>query len=418
MSGVVSGSGNLRKLGSGTLTLSGTNTYSGNTTISNGRLTVSGTLNDNTIVSVASGAVYDVDETDEIGSVFGNGNIEIASSKTLTTGDADGSSTVRTIGGIISGAGGFTKKGEGRLNLTGDSTYTGTTSITNGQLRLQSGSSIDSTTINVSGDGRLYLESEDALGAQPNITLNGTASRLYVAEDNTVNTVSGAGGIHIQSDNILTVTDISSHTGKVKGQGDIVIAASHTLGAFIDTTDSSNDNINTRISGASTTVTMAASNFLPDDEDLTVENSGTLNLNSNTDTVANVNLTSGTISGGTINASNQHTLSSGTIASTATLGGAGALSKTSSGTTTFAGTGSYSGATTISAGTLTVTGALSNTTGVTLSGGTMNLNSTSAVNSSADMTKVQAHLMLMKILLLQILLQVAEQQQQLQVEEC
>ena len=386
MSGVVSGSGNLRKLGSGTLTLSGTNTYSGNTTISNGRLTVSGTLNDNTIVSVASGAVYDVDETDEIGSVFGNGNIEIASSKTLTTGDADGSSTARTIGGIISGAGGFTKKGEGRLNLTGDSTYTGTTSITNGQLRLQSGSSIDSTTINVSGDGRLYLESEDALVSTANITLNGAASRLYVAEDNTVNTVSGAGGIHIQSDNILTVTDISSHTGKVKGQGDIVIAASHTLGAFIDTTDSSNDNINTRISGASTTVTMAASNFLPDDEDLTVENSGTLNLNSNTDTVANVNLNSGTISGGTINASNQHTLSSGTIASSATLGGAGALSKTSSGTTTFAGTGSYSGATTVSAGTLTVTGALSNTTGVTLSGGTMNLNSTSAVNSSADMT--------------------------------
>ena len=74
----------------------------------------------------------------------------------------------------------------------------------------------------------------------------------------------------------------------VKGQGDIIISGSHTLGAFIDTTDSSNDNINTRISGASTTVTMAASNFLPDDEDLTVENSGTLNLNSNSDLGINI----------------------------------------------------------------------------------------------------------------------------------
>ena len=77
--------------------------------------------------------------------------------------------------------------------------------------------------------------------------------------------------IHIQSDNTLTVNDISSHTGKVKGQGDIVITGSHTIGAFIDTSDSTQDNINTRISGSGTTVTLGSSNVLPDDEDLTVE---------------------------------------------------------------------------------------------------------------------------------------------------
>ena len=52
------------KSGSGTQTLSGTNTYTGATTVSAGTLTVTGSLSDSTAVSVASGAVYDVDASD------------------------------------------------------------------------------------------------------------------------------------------------------------------------------------------------------------------------------------------------------------------------------------------------------------------------------------------------------------------
>ena len=105
--GVTTGSGNLTKTGAGTLTLSGTNTYTGDTTISNGTLTVTGTLADTTDVSVASGATYDVDQTDTIQSLSGAGTINIASTNTLTFGDAND----QTISGVIEGDGSIVKVG-------------------------------------------------------------------------------------------------------------------------------------------------------------------------------------------------------------------------------------------------------------------------------------------------------------------
>ena len=84
-SGVISGAGALSKAGSGTMTLSGANTYTGTTTISSGKLTVTGSLADTTAVTVASGATYDVDSSDTIGSLAGAGTIELASGVTLTT---------------------------------------------------------------------------------------------------------------------------------------------------------------------------------------------------------------------------------------------------------------------------------------------------------------------------------------------
>ena len=64
--------------------MSGINTYTGDTTISAGTLTVSGTLADTTDV-IYSGT-YDVDATDTIQSLSGSGGVELANSITLTSG--------------------------------------------------------------------------------------------------------------------------------------------------------------------------------------------------------------------------------------------------------------------------------------------------------------------------------------------
>jgi fibronectin-binding autotransporter adhesin len=128
--GVISGSSALTKSGSGKLTLSDTNTYTGDTTVSAGTLTVTGTLSDSTDVIVSSGATYDVDQTDTIQSLSGAGTINIASTKTLTTGDSGND----TISGIIEGAGSLVKQGTGTLTLSGTNTYSGNTTISAGGL--------------------------------------------------------------------------------------------------------------------------------------------------------------------------------------------------------------------------------------------------------------------------------------------
>ena len=92
----------LTKTGDGRLWLFlGNHTYSGNTIISDGTFNVVGTLADTTNVSVASGAIYDVDNTDTINSLSGEGNVELSSGVSLTTGDEGDDE----ISGVISGAG-------------------------------------------------------------------------------------------------------------------------------------------------------------------------------------------------------------------------------------------------------------------------------------------------------------------------
>ncbi|NDY59100.1 hypothetical protein G3N56_20390, partial [Desulfovibrio sulfodismutans] len=57
--GVISGAGDFRKSGAATLTLSGNNTYTGDTTITAGTLRVTGSLASQS-VAVSSGALFDM----------------------------------------------------------------------------------------------------------------------------------------------------------------------------------------------------------------------------------------------------------------------------------------------------------------------------------------------------------------------
>ena len=66
---------NLVKAGTGTLTLSNANTYTGTTTIIAGDLTVSGSLHDSTAVTIASGADYNVNASDTVASIEVRGTL-------------------------------------------------------------------------------------------------------------------------------------------------------------------------------------------------------------------------------------------------------------------------------------------------------------------------------------------------------
>lgn len=137
------GNGSLIKTGSGTLALSGTNTYTGATTVSEGTL-LAGVANsafgNKSAVSLASGATLALDGFDQtLGSLANvgasGGSVSLAGA-TLTTG-ADNSST--QFSGVISGSGGLVKNGSGTFVLNGANTYTGATKVNSGTLLISDG---------------------------------------------------------------------------------------------------------------------------------------------------------------------------------------------------------------------------------------------------------------------------------------
>jgi len=135
--------GGLVKSGSGSLRLSGNNTYTGATVVNEGFLQAGIATNAfgiNTAVSLAdaSGVFVDLNNfNNTIGSLTGgglNGGDVLLGIGNLTVGANNTSPAA--FGGSIIGEGGITKTGTGTLALAGNSLYTGDTLVNGGTFRL------------------------------------------------------------------------------------------------------------------------------------------------------------------------------------------------------------------------------------------------------------------------------------------
>ncbi len=202
--GVISGSGDFAKSGSGTVTLGGSsaNTYTGTTTVDAGTLALnksSGnaiagdvTLNGGTLRLDAANQIADTsaltfnasgsfslnnnnETVGSIASASGSSSISLGSG-TLTTG-ANNSTT--TFAGIISGSGGLTTTGSSSLTLSGANTFSGDLTIGSGSTLVASnddalGSGGGTTT--VQSGGTLELTGGITVDSETGITLAGTGT--------------------------------------------------------------------------------------------------------------------------------------------------------------------------------------------------------------------------------------------------
>jgi len=119
----------LIKTGAGTLTLTGTNAYTGGTTISEG--TLKGNIASGTDLSIADSATYDgANKARSVGGLNGGGKILNTNGLTVQSGD---------FAGIIDNSNtSLLKTGAGTLTLSGTNTYTGMTTVRSGTLALGS----------------------------------------------------------------------------------------------------------------------------------------------------------------------------------------------------------------------------------------------------------------------------------------
>lgn len=175
--GVISGTGgSITKTGTGILTLTGTNTFTGAVTISNGFINVGNVTNlgAGTAISISGGGLQFSANT--------TNNIADPSSRTITinaggaTFDTNNNQIIfaSAVGG--SGAGGLTKAGPGTLFLLGANTYTGATTVNAGVLNLQNATAVSAgSSVTVGSGAALALQGGLNFGAKP-LTLSGTGA--------------------------------------------------------------------------------------------------------------------------------------------------------------------------------------------------------------------------------------------------
>ncbi len=137
--GIIAGAGGLTKAGTGTLLVSGLNTYTGATAISAGTLRLGATnaIGSASAVTVAMGATFDLGGfSDVVGSLAGAGTVTSTAPGTVTLTSGGNNSSTAFTGVIQNGSGtvGLTKTGTGTLTLWGTNTYSGTTTVSTGTL--------------------------------------------------------------------------------------------------------------------------------------------------------------------------------------------------------------------------------------------------------------------------------------------
>ncbi|RPJ92370.1 autotransporter outer membrane beta-barrel domain-containing protein [Achromobacter xylosoxidans] len=181
-SGLISGSGRVNQIGSGTTILTADNTYTGSTTISAGTLQLGN--------GGTSGAI--------LGNVVDNGALTFNRSDTMT------------LAGQISGSGVVNQIGTGTTVLTGNNSYTGGTTIAAGTLQLGDGGASGAIVGNVANNGVLAFNRSDVVTFAGQISGSGVVNQI------------GSGTTILTADNTYTGgTTISAGTLQLGNGGTI-----------------------------------------------------------------------------------------------------------------------------------------------------------------------------------------------------
>ena len=263
---IQTGAGGLSKSGAGTLTLSGTNTYTGDTTVSGGELELANTATSGqgaiidtgaVILTAGTGAKLTIAQNETLSSLTGGGAASDGTGVGETAITIGRTLTLKGGGqyaGRITGAGNLTYdpgNATTLFTLSGNSDYTGLTTVSSGILAIASDTALgaatgattvsNGATLRLAGNGLTVAETLNLAGtlANPsgnneysgNITLTDDATLNSATAGNTL-TVSGTVSLGIASNaHALTVTGAGNTVinGAISGAGGLTKTGSGTL---------------------------------------------------------------------------------------------------------------------------------------------------------------------------------------------
>lgn len=212
------------KTGTGVLTLTGENSYTGITRIDAGTLRAGSAtaLSNFSNYRIASGATLDLNGfNSSVNNLSGAGTLNLGSG-TLSIGSTIGT-IVDNFAGTITGTGGVSLTRAGFLTLSGTSSYSGVTAITSTTSGLIAGaanafspnSAIQFTTLGGSLDLNGFNQTIGSLAGNGEVSLG--SARLTLGGDNTDTTfigdISGTGGITKVGNGLFAIRRGTGYTG-------------------------------------------------------------------------------------------------------------------------------------------------------------------------------------------------------------
>ena len=379
LSNNIGGLGAVVKTGTGTVFLTGSNSYAGGTDIQQGAIRVTDLNALGTgPVAVQAGAALDLSINGVAtynGAISGAGILRKSDvgdltllSNTLTGGvDIVGGrvivNTAAALGGgpvstaadtqlvfdnsttevsntVISGAGALTKNGTGLLVMNNANSFTGGTVINSGRVGLNNGLGL--------GTGNVVVLQNAILG---------------IGGVNFANNVSGAGQIIKTANNIAVMTGTNTHSGGTDiQQGGIIVNSPAALGTGAVSLSGANTTLTVDYSG---TTNVALNNQINGVGTLIKDGSGTVVMNASGNSYSGGTLINAgrlglnfgdSLGTGIVQINSGAELALGDISFSNNVQGAGQIIKTSGGATTLSGTNTHSGGISILGGSLNVTG--------------------------------------------------------------
>jgi autotransporter-associated beta strand protein len=392
----------LTKNDAGNWTLGGQNSYTGTTTVNAGTLTLgNNSALGNSSLSINGGTLDIATFTTSASNVVLTEGL-IKGSGTLTGLTSNFDVRSGTVEAKLGGSVGLNKTTTGTVILSGQNTYTGTTTLNAGTLAIGNNSALGNSAVTINGGtlasrafartltNNITADGDFTLGGLSYaITLNGTMSlgaatrTITLSNSATLGGVISNGGLTLASSSAarsLTLNGAGSntYTGLTTVSGGTLILAK-TDGAVAVAGDLT-------ISG---TVLLGANGQVASSKTITVNSGGTLDLATYNNSATNVVLAGGLIKGsGTLTGlTNPFDLRAGTVE--AVLSGSVGLNKTTSGIVTLSnGANSFTGTVTLGGGQLDIVsaGALGSGLITTSTNGTGSIGLATASASAVTLT--------------------------------